>query len=260
MTLLALLVFILVRSLYPARIGGRGGSQRFTLLAAFAAATTLRAAALRVARHGHRRGARLPGLAADGRDALPAAHRGRRRPRSSIAGWRRSSGSSWSAPGSSPGGRSATTRRSSAWRLGRRPAVPVQVVDRRPAGPDPARRLDVRRCTSPSVPSIWATLTGADRRRLLHRPDHAGHGHEARGRIGQSAGGPTARRPRRPRPAHRDRGGHDPADIGPRLHRPDQAADHRAPAGHHGAGDGPRHARRARHRRSATGPGCWSGR
>jgi heme o synthase len=39
MTLVALLVFILARSFYPARIGGRGSSQRFTLLAAFGAAT-----------------------------------------------------------------------------------------------------------------------------------------------------------------------------------------------------------------------------
>jgi protoheme IX farnesyltransferase len=38
MALLGLLVFVLVRSYYPARIAGRGASQRFTLLAAFAAA------------------------------------------------------------------------------------------------------------------------------------------------------------------------------------------------------------------------------
>jgi protoheme IX farnesyltransferase len=37
MALVGLLVLIFVRSLYPARIGGRGRSQRFTLLAAFAA-------------------------------------------------------------------------------------------------------------------------------------------------------------------------------------------------------------------------------
>jgi protoheme IX farnesyltransferase len=37
MALIALLVYILVRSLYPARIGGRGSSQRFTLLAALGA-------------------------------------------------------------------------------------------------------------------------------------------------------------------------------------------------------------------------------
>ena len=37
MALVGLLVFILVRSFYPARTGGRGSSQRFTLLAAFAA-------------------------------------------------------------------------------------------------------------------------------------------------------------------------------------------------------------------------------
>src|SRR5919198_1039636 len=40
MALVGLLVYVLVRAWYPARIGGRGGSQRFTLLAAFAAATT----------------------------------------------------------------------------------------------------------------------------------------------------------------------------------------------------------------------------
>src|SRR4051795_8784564 len=40
MALLALLIYILVRSFYPARIGGRGASQRFTLLAAFGAVTT----------------------------------------------------------------------------------------------------------------------------------------------------------------------------------------------------------------------------
>jgi protoheme IX farnesyltransferase len=39
MALLGLLVFILVRSYYPARIGGRGASQRFTLLAVFTAAS-----------------------------------------------------------------------------------------------------------------------------------------------------------------------------------------------------------------------------
>ena len=38
MALLGLLVFVLVRSMYPARLPGRGASQRFTLLAAFAAA------------------------------------------------------------------------------------------------------------------------------------------------------------------------------------------------------------------------------
>jgi len=38
MALLGLLVFLLVRSLFPARIGGRGSSQRFTLLATLAAA------------------------------------------------------------------------------------------------------------------------------------------------------------------------------------------------------------------------------
>jgi heme o synthase len=40
MILLGLLVFILVRAGYPARLPSRGGSQRFTLLATFAAAST----------------------------------------------------------------------------------------------------------------------------------------------------------------------------------------------------------------------------
>jgi protoheme IX farnesyltransferase len=39
MSLLGLLIFILVRSFYPARIGGRGASQRFTLVAALGAVT-----------------------------------------------------------------------------------------------------------------------------------------------------------------------------------------------------------------------------
>ena len=40
MILFAILIFATTRSFFPARIGGRGGSQRFTLLAAFGAATT----------------------------------------------------------------------------------------------------------------------------------------------------------------------------------------------------------------------------
>lgn len=40
LALLALLVFLTVRAGYPAKIGGRGGSQRFTLLAAFVSAVT----------------------------------------------------------------------------------------------------------------------------------------------------------------------------------------------------------------------------
>ena len=40
MVLVGVLVYVLVRSGYPARFGGRGASQRFTLLAAFAALST----------------------------------------------------------------------------------------------------------------------------------------------------------------------------------------------------------------------------
>jgi protoheme IX farnesyltransferase len=40
MALLAVLIFVLARSFFPARIGGRGASQRFTILAAFGTVTT----------------------------------------------------------------------------------------------------------------------------------------------------------------------------------------------------------------------------
>ena len=40
MVLVGLLVYLTVRPTYPARIGGRGGSQRFTLLATFAVGAT----------------------------------------------------------------------------------------------------------------------------------------------------------------------------------------------------------------------------
>jgi heme o synthase len=40
MALIGLLVYVLARAFYPTRIGGRGASQRFTLLAAFAAIST----------------------------------------------------------------------------------------------------------------------------------------------------------------------------------------------------------------------------
>ena len=69
MTLVGLLVYVTVRAGFPARVGGRGASQRFTLLAAFGAARDVRPAALRLARDRDRCRARLPGLAADGRDA-----------------------------------------------------------------------------------------------------------------------------------------------------------------------------------------------
>ena len=75
MTLVGLLVYILVRCRLPGPLGGRGASQRFTLLAAFGGRGDLRAAAVRLARHRDRRRARLPGLAADERHAVPAADR-----------------------------------------------------------------------------------------------------------------------------------------------------------------------------------------
>ena len=40
MALIGVLIYLLIRAAHPARIGGRGGSQRFTLLASFGAAAT----------------------------------------------------------------------------------------------------------------------------------------------------------------------------------------------------------------------------
>ena len=75
MALVGLLVFLTVRAGYPAHVPGRGASQRFTLLAAFAAAATF--ALLLFGSHVTATdvGARLPGLAADGRHVDPAADR-----------------------------------------------------------------------------------------------------------------------------------------------------------------------------------------
>ncbi len=78
----------------------------------------LRAAPVRFQRHGHLAVVRVPGLAPDGRLALPGAHRRELRARAAPVGRRRSSASSSWAPGGSHGARSAGTRSScaSAWR------------------------------------------------------------------------------------------------------------------------------------------------
>ena len=92
LALVGLLVFLTVRAGYPARIGGRGGSQRFTLLAAFTTAATF--ALLLFGSHVTATDVRagLPGLAADERHA-PSRRSPTRPPRtSSIAGWPQSSG------------------------------------------------------------------------------------------------------------------------------------------------------------------------
>ena len=73
--LVALLVYLTVRAGYPARIGGRGASQRFTLFAAFATGGDVRAAALRLERDGDGLRAGLPRLAADERHAAAGRHR-----------------------------------------------------------------------------------------------------------------------------------------------------------------------------------------
>ena len=81
MTLLALLIYILVRSFYPARIGGRGREPAVHAARGLRGGLGLRAAAVRVPGDGDRRGPGLPRLAADGRHVLPGADRRRRRRR-----------------------------------------------------------------------------------------------------------------------------------------------------------------------------------
>ncbi len=93
MSLVGLLVYVTVRAGYPARIGGRGASQRFTLLAAFGAVATF--ALLLFGSHVTATDSALdlPGLAADGRHARPAGHRRHLGPRPAPLGRRRSSAS-----------------------------------------------------------------------------------------------------------------------------------------------------------------------
>ena len=91
MSLVGLLVYVTVRSGYPARIGGRGASQRFTLLAAFGAVATFALLLFGSTRDGDGRGPDLPGLAAHGRHPRPAGHRADLRPRPPSLGRRASS-------------------------------------------------------------------------------------------------------------------------------------------------------------------------
>ena len=94
---------------------------------------------------------------------------------------------------------------------------------------------------------IWALLVGlavlswcAARSEVVEVPRRRLASDGARRRGATDAGG---------------RGTRDPRRLGPRLHRPDQAADHRAAARHHGPGDGPRHAVRARASTGSSGAG-----
>ena len=198
----------------------------------------VRPAAVRVARDRHVVRARLPGLAADGRDAVPGRDRrdvgahppplGRRDRR---ARRRRPRGRRLADPARAPDARPAVRRGRRALRdPGRR---------RRGAGPDPPGRVDPDPPSRPRCGHL-GDAGRPDRHELLHRP-------------GQPRGGPRPdgrRRPRRHGPRRPHQGRHRP-----RLHRADQAADHRAAAGDDRAGHGPRHARPAgRGRRRRTGP------
>ena len=88
MALVGLLVYLLVRASYPARVRSRPGagpaSQRFTLLAAFAAAATFVLLLFGSNVTAQQRGARVPGLAADER-RHPGDRRRMRRARRRLA-------------------------------------------------------------------------------------------------------------------------------------------------------------------------------
>ena len=141
LTLVALLVFLTVRAGYPARIGGRGGSQRFTLLAAFTTALTF--ALLLFGSHVTATASALVfpdwplmnGIALPGRDrrdltARPASlGRGCRRPRRARPRGRRLADTTRPPDAAAPVDRD-------------RGAVRGPGRHRWRAGPDPARRLD----------------------------------------------------------------------------------------------------------------------
>ena len=148
MALLGLLVYVTVRAFYPAKIEGRGASQRFTLLAAFSAIATY--ALLLFGSHvtAQNAGARVPRLAADERRAhpdrpghrrgRPAAVRGPRAP--PLRGGHRGAHHL----GDRVGGVADAARPPDA-RPARAPdrgPVPDPGAHRRAPGPDPARRVD----------------------------------------------------------------------------------------------------------------------
>ncbi len=230
LALVGLLVFLTVRAGYPARIGGRGASQRFTLLAAFTTAATFAlllfgshvtatSSALVFPDWPLMNGSLLPALT-----DVTAAHVLHRWVAAlvgvfvvilAVVAWR--------------------TQRDhpTLVRLAVGSAVlfAIQVVDRWRPGPDAARRVD----TDPAPRARRGDLGDArrvDRHELLHGP-------------GERAGGRRCRRDGGRRPG-RDRGSANQGRHDPRLHRADQAPDHRAAARHDGPRDGPRHARPAR--------------
>ena len=240
LALVGLLVFLTVRAGYPARIGGRGASQRFTLLAAFTTAATFAlllfgsqvtatSSALVFPDWPLMNGSLLPALT-----DVTAAH--------VLHRWVAALVGLFVVD---PGGRGVAdpARPPDARPAGRRFGGPVRDPgrDRWRPGPDAARRVD-----ADAAPGARRGDLGDARRvdghELLHGPgeragDAAGAG-ETAGAGPDGTGGSA------------NQGRHDP-----RLHRPDQAPDHRAAARHDGPRDGPRHARPARRRRpGSTGP------
>ena len=86
MVLVGLLVYLAVRAGYPAHLPERGAEPAVHAARGVRGGGDVRPAAVRVARDRDRQRARLPGLAADGRVADPAAHRGDRRARAPSLG------------------------------------------------------------------------------------------------------------------------------------------------------------------------------
>ncbi len=182
----------------------------------------LRPPSVRLARDGDRLGAGLPRLAADERVAPARRLRGHLGPRPASLG---------GGPRRADRGRFGHRRLENATRPSdARPAVsrrgrPLRDPgrDRRPAGDDPAVRVDADAPPRPGRRHL-GVADRADRDQLLHGPRGCPRRGGSDGRDGPRDGARCA-----------DDGRHDP-----RVHRPDQAADHRAAPGHDRAGHGPR--------------------
>ena len=195
LTLVALLVFLTVRAGYPATDRRPRWQPALHAPRRVRHGPHVRPAPVRVARDGHVVRARLPGLAAHERDAVPGRDRCDRRPTSSTAGSRPSSGSSSPASRSSPGGPSAAHPTIVRLSVGRRRALRDPGRRRRRAGPDPPGRVDADPPSRPRRGDL-GDADRPDRHELLHRtgqPSGAGRGQTARRR-------PRRHGPRRPAP------------------------------------------------------------
>ena len=158
--LVGLLVFLTVRAGYPARLAPRRRREPALHPArGLRRRGHLRPAAVRIAGHRDRLGPRLPGLAADGRLARPAADRRDRRARAPSLGRRGRRPDRARIAVVAPGGPSASSRRSSGWPSARRGLFAIQVAI---GGAQVLTRLDAWTQTLHLALGavIWATLAG----------------------------------------------------------------------------------------------------